>query len=239
MATRGSSKKLVDKADADVKRLTQFEPEEIALEGSWQQRTSAQTRIAVLEAAIDCLAEFGYSRTTTQLIAKRAEISRGAMLHHYATKQDLVASLIDYVIFKRLQGFMARIAALSEDARVRRQAGIELYWQSLLTPEFTAYLELSLAARTDAELRAIWLPRARRYDRLEREEVLKGFPEWAVRPDEYKLAMDYCIASMSGLLLNREIWSESARRRLLREFVSRNIRMLREGELQIPTVAED
>ena len=69
--------------------------------------------------------------------------------------------------------------------------------------------------------------------------MLKGFPEWAVRPDEYKLAMDYCIASMSGLLLNREIWSESARRRLLREFVSRNIRMLREGELQIPTVAED
>src|ERR1700761_36235 len=123
MPRRGSGENLVDKANSDSSRLTQFEPEGIALEGSWQQRKSAQTRIAVLEAAIDCLAEFGYSRTTTQLIAKRAEISRGAMLHHYATKQELVASLIDYVIFKRLQGFMARIEALSEDARVQRQAG--------------------------------------------------------------------------------------------------------------------
>ena len=62
--------------------LAQFEPEGLGPEGpGWQQRKSAQTRIGILEAAIDCLAAHGYARTTTQLIAETAEISRGASAH--------------------------------------------------------------------------------------------------------------------------------------------------------------
>lgn len=216
------------------KLLSDFEPGGVAIDGSWQQRKSAQTRIAILEAAIDCLETYGYSRMTTQLIAKKADISRGAMLHHYATKQELVASLIDYVMYKRMQLFIKRIQALSEDARVRQHAGIELYWQSLLTREFTAYVELSLAARTDPELREIFLPKARQYDRVERAEILRIFPEWASRPAAYELAMDYCIACMEGLLMNRDIWDDRTRRILLREFVSQTILKLRDGQLDMP-----
>jgi hypothetical protein len=46
--------------------------------------------------------------------------------------------------------------------------------------------------------------------------------------------MDYCIACMEGLLMNRDIWDDKTRRVLLRQFVSRTILMLREGELEIP-----
>ena len=224
----------IDMSEWSGRLLADFEPGGVALDGGWQQRKSAQTRIAILEASVECLETYGYSRMTTQLIAKRADISRGAMLHHYATKQDLVASLIDYVMYKRMQLFIKRIQALSEDARVRQHAGIELYWQSLLTREFTAYVELSLASRTAPELRDIFLPRARQYDRVERAEILRVFPEWSSRLEAYELAMDYCIACMEGLLMNRDIWDDKTRRGLLRQFVSRTILMLREGELEIP-----
>jgi AcrR family transcriptional regulator len=220
----------------EEKVLAEFAPGGVMLDGGWQQRKSAQTRITILEAAIDCLERYGYPRTTTQLIAKHACISRGAMLHHYATKQDLVASLIDYVVFKRMQLFFARIRGLSEDARVHQHAGIELYWQSLLTREFTAYLELSLASRTDPELREIFLPRAKQYDRVERQESLRAFPEWVDKPQAYELAMDYCIASMEGLLMKRDIWDDQKRRRLLRQFVSQTILMLRNNELGTPEI---
>jgi len=223
-----------DMTDWGGKLLSAFEPGGVALDGGWQQRKSAQTRVVILEAAIDCLEAHGYSRMTTQLIAKRAEISRGAMLHHYATKQELVASLIDYVMYKRMQQFIARIRALSEEARVQQHAGIELYWESLLTREFTSYPELSLAARTDPELREIFLPRARQYDRVERDEILRAFPEWKARPKSYRLAMDYCIATMEGLLLNRDIWDDRGRRLLLRQFVSQSILKLRDGDWPMP-----
>lgn len=218
-----------------MRGLAELEPEGLAAEGTgWQQRKSAQTRIAILEAAIDCLEKHGYARTTTQLIAQVAEISRGAMLHHYATKQELISSVIDYTMYKRMEQFIARINALSEAERVRENAGIELYWESLLTREFTAYLELMLAARTDPELREIFLPKARHYDRVERQEVLRIFPEWADKAKQFDLAMDFCITTMEGLLLNRDIWDDVKRRKMLREFVSRTTLMLRDGQLSLP-----
>jgi len=218
-------------------RLAELEPEGLAAIGQgWQQRKSAQTRIAILEAAVDCLEKYGYASTTTQLIAETAEISRGAMLHHYATKQDLVAAVIDYTFYKRMERFIARIRALSDEQRVHQHVGIELYWQSLLTREFSAYLELSMAGRTDPDLRAIFIPKVRRYDRIERETVMAAFPEWRSKGELFELAMDFCIASMEGLLLNRDVWDDRKRRVRLRQFISKAILMLRDGEIGAPVI---
>lgn len=215
--------------------LAQLEPEGLDAEGqNWQQRKSIQTRLAILEAAIDCLQEHGFARTTTQLIAQMAGISRGAMLHHYATKQDLIGSVIEYTFYKRMENFLAAIRSLPEDDRVDRNAGIEIYWQSLLTREFAAYLELMVAARTDAELREFFLPKARHYEHLERAEVFRAFPEWQGDPGAYELAMDFCIASMQGLLLHRDIWEERERRVRLRTLISTAILMLRSGDIRTP-----
>ncbi|WP_304170569.1 TetR/AcrR family transcriptional regulator [Phenylobacterium aquaticum] len=212
----------------------QLEPEGLAADGQgWQQRKSAQTRVAILEAAVDCLEKHGYARTTTQMIAQMADISRGAMLHHYATKQELVAALIDYTFYKRIELFTASIANLTEVERVQEQVGIELYWESLQTREWSAYLELLVASRTDAELSEIFLPKARRYDQVERDVVLKVFPEWASDPSAYELAMDYCIAAMEGLLLNREIWDDAKRRVIFRTFISNTLLQLRGGKVDL------
>lgn len=220
-------------SESPTMALAQLEPEGLDAEGqNWQQRKSIQTRLAILEAAIDCLQEHGFARTTTQLIAQMAGISRGAMLHHYATKQELIASVLEYTFFKRMEGFLAAIRNLSDDERIDRNAGIEIYWESLLTREFSAYLELMMAARTDAELRETFLPKARHYEQLERAEVFRAFPEWQGDPGAYELAMDFCIAGMQGLLLHRDIWEERERRVRLRVFISTAILMLRSGAIR-------
>ncbi len=215
--------------------LAELEPEGLATAGQgWQQRKSIQTRIAILEAAIDCLEKHGYARTTTQMIAQTAEISRGAMLHHYATKQDLIAAVIDYTFYKRMEQFAGRINELTEEARVQEHAGIELYWQSVVSREFTAYLELSVASRTDDELREIFLPKAKQFVRIERLKVLQVFPEWNDKLELFELCMDFCIAGMEGLLLNREVWEGEERLALLRSLISQTILGLRDGRLQPP-----
>ena len=41
----------------------------------------AATRAKILAAAVRCLAEFGYSATSTPLVASLAKVSRGSLLH--------------------------------------------------------------------------------------------------------------------------------------------------------------
>ena len=215
--------------------LRELEPAGMAAaDDPWQKRKSAQTRVAVLDAAIACLAEQGYARTTTQLIAQTANISRGAMMHHYATKQELIDSVIDYIFFKRMEDFSQEIRALSEAERVEQQAGLELFWRTLLTREYNAYLEIAIAARTDADLRAIFEPKAQRFDRIWREQIASIFPEWADQQDRLVLAVDFCQAAMEGRLLNRDIWQPRERRLALRRLISDVIFGIRSGALPLP-----
>lgn len=220
--------------DISLRVLAQLEPEGLDAEGqSWQQRKSAQTRVAILEAAIDCLQKHGYSRTTTQLIAEIAGISRGAMLHHYATKQELIASVIDYTVYKRMAVFLEGVRALKDSARIDEMAGIEISWRSMMTREFAAYLELAIAARTDPDLAAIFLPRARKFDRTELSEIIRAFPEWGGNLEGYALAMDYANTALEGLVINADIWPERDQR-VICAFLGRTIAMLRKGDLTVP-----
>jgi len=227
---------LVD--EFSIRALALLEPEGLDAEGQgWQQRKSVQTRIVILEAAIDCLQLNGYGHTTTQLIAEMAGISRGAMLHHYATKQDLIASVIDYTVYKRWAMFLEGIRALKDPARIQKMAGIEISWASMQTSEFAAYLELAIAARTDPALAEVFLPKARQLDQIAMTKVIEAFPEWAHDLEGYKLSMDYATATLMGLLINRDTWSEPAQRGV-REFLGKTIAMLRRGELIPPAQAE-
>ncbi len=51
----------------------------------------------LLEATVDCLVERGWAGTTTTVIAERAMVSRGAQLHHYPTKAELVAAAVAHL----------------------------------------------------------------------------------------------------------------------------------------------
>jgi len=48
----------------------------------------------LLDATIDCLVEEGYSGTTTTRVVERAGLSRGAQVHHFPTKSQLVAEAV-------------------------------------------------------------------------------------------------------------------------------------------------
>ena len=64
----------------------------------WQAQKSASTRRLIIESAIKCFVDLGYSRTTTTEIAKRAGLSRGAMLHHFPSKVEIVKAAVDYMV---------------------------------------------------------------------------------------------------------------------------------------------
>lgn len=203
---------------------------------SLQQRRSAETKLLILEAAIDCLAEIGYSDMTTQVIAQRAGISRGAMLHHYATKQDLIAAVIDYAFFRHIEDFSAAIRAVSDEQRTLQNIGIALDWQTYNTREFKAYFELNNAARTDEELRKVFNEKARRHDRFWRQELLANFPEWSKDPEKLDMARRLTQALMSGMVINQDVWDEPKTVETLLAFLAKLMIDIREDRIAFPKV---
>lgn len=217
--------------------LARFEPQGLGPEGpGWQQRKSAQTRVSILEAAIDCLATHGYARTTTQLIAETADISRGAMLHHYPTKGALIEAIIAYCFYKRMQMLTDGVRNISEMQRVQEFAGLEILWRSFFTREHRAYLELNIASRTDPEVREIFVPQARRFTRVWREAGVRTFPEWAGDPERLAHAGDLVEAVLEGLALNQELWDSPERVSRLRAFLRQMIRRVYAKALDFPEV---
>lgn len=117
-----------------------------------QEERSATTRALLLEATIDALVEHGYAATTTTVIAERAGVSRGAQLHHYPTKAALVAAAVEHLAGKLLEQFAATLAETPDVQRI--EFVIDAMWSSFSAPLLTAWVELSVAARSDTELRA-------------------------------------------------------------------------------------
>lgn len=116
-----------------------------------QEERSSSTRTRLLEATIECLLELGYAGTTTTEIARRAGLSRGAQLHHFPTKQELVITAVEYLAERRHEEFMQAFARLPAGVD-QAAAAIDLLWPILSGPTFYVWLELAVAARTDAEL---------------------------------------------------------------------------------------
>jgi TetR/AcrR family acrAB operon transcriptional repressor len=55
---------------------------------------AARTRSAILGTALKVFSERGYSGTTLEEIATRAQVTRGALYHHFADKADLYSKVI-------------------------------------------------------------------------------------------------------------------------------------------------
>jgi AcrR family transcriptional regulator len=124
-----------------------------------QQERSRATRQRLLEATVECLVEYGWSGTTTTLIAARANVSRGAQLHHYPTKASLVLAAVTHLTERRAAEILAEAETLrgqSPEGRIGRV--VDLLAASFTGPLFVAAIELWVAARTDPELRAALVP---------------------------------------------------------------------------------
>ena len=180
------------------------------------EERSARTRGKVLDATIECLLELGYAGTTTTLISERAGVSRGAQLHHFPTKGELVAAAVEHLAQRLGEALQEEAASLPSDGD-RVTAAIDLLWSRFSTPLFAAWLELWVAARTDAELAATLRPVEERLTAgLQRQgrAMFAGPDDGGV---DYEVIALLTFYLMQGLALDRVLGQESPRRRGRRE----------------------
>lgn len=193
-----------------------------------QAERSSATREALLDATIDSLVEDGYASTTTSRVAERAGVSRGAHLHHFQTRQALVAAAVEQLARRRSAELLEAADALPS-GRERVAAGLDLIWSSYASPLFQGALDLWSDARTDAELRSHLVSVERELDRQTLELARRLFPDLASAPDFERL-VEMAAATARGLALldtlhpgeerNRKQWA-FCRARLVQLFERR------------------
>ncbi|MFI5777278.1 TetR/AcrR family transcriptional regulator [Nocardia sp. NPDC051570] len=118
-----------------------------------QEQRSSEMRVRLLDATVDCLVEYGYAGTTTPRVAERAGVTRGAQVHHFGSKNDLVVAAISHLAQRRTE------AAIQELGRVGSVddplgAALDFMWELHQGPLFIAAMELWVAGRTDPVLAA-------------------------------------------------------------------------------------
>ncbi len=167
-----------------------------------QRERREETRGAVLDATVECLADIGYAGATTARIARRARVSRGALLHYYSSKIELLVSALEHILRRRTEEFRAAFAGLPSHLD-RRAAAIDILWKMFSSSTFYAWLELVVAARSDRELRRHVSGVTRRFaDDVVGiyRELFPEAPGAAVRPD---LVPSFTFALLQGLALEQ------------------------------------
>ena len=110
-------------------------------------------RQRLLEATAQCLAEYGWSGTSTTVVSQRAGVSRGAQLHHFPTKNDLVIAAVEHLALVRRDELSQAASALPHGP-ARTRAVLEMLGDHFTSDVFAAALELWVAARSDPTLLA-------------------------------------------------------------------------------------
>jgi AcrR family transcriptional regulator len=175
-----------------------------------QQERSRLTRQRLLEAAIDGLAEHGWSGTTVALVAERAGVSRGAAQHHFRTREELVTAAVQHMAQVRREEIRRQAARLPEGGR-RTEDVLDLLAEHFVGPVFAAALHLWVAAATDPQLRDVVAPLEARIGRETHRFAVELLGADESRPG-VREAVAATLDFMRGLGLANLLTDDSARR---------------------------
>ena len=187
-----------------------------------QAERSADTRRRLLEATIDCIVERGYARTTTTEIARRAGLTRGAQLHHFADRDTLLLAAVNHLFDRALEEFGRAFSGYRARADAN-DAARDLAWQAFGGRFGIAWLELLVASRGDRQLADSVRTVSGRFS----DKLLEFGSSYSSLPiEEFALSQSFEVAVMLGLVVmgiaaNREESEKGSRQviELLKEFI--------------------
>jgi AcrR family transcriptional regulator len=165
---------------------------------------SAATQARLLDATIECLIERGWAATSTTEVVRRAGVSRGAQVHHFPTKDDLVLAAIEHLLERRIAEFQATFADLPAGERSPATA-MRLMYEKCFRATFEPWLELVVAARTDPALHARFVQLEARFFETALATFRDLFPVAAADPGFARVGLRLAFSVLDGLAIGRLI----------------------------------
>ena len=108
---------------------------------------SLRTRARILDAAMNLFAEVGYHAATNAVIADAAKLTRGAMLYHFATREELVEAAIAHIELERARLFERAASNPPAGGVDAAEHAVDTYWALLHEVPFVAFAFTRLLAQ--------------------------------------------------------------------------------------------
>ncbi len=144
---------------------------------------ATQTRRQVMDAVIAILHAKGFPALTNALIIKQTGISSGALMHHFPTRQDLLAATVTYA-YERISTYRERQLQRLAPGLPRFRALIDLSWHVARMPASFAVNEVRIGARSDARMAAYFRPVFTRIGLEYGRAIARLARDAGLRPDE-------------------------------------------------------
>ncbi|HWU57340.1 MAG TPA: TetR/AcrR family transcriptional regulator [Microbacteriaceae bacterium] len=136
---------------------------------------------AVLDVAVDAFNEYGYDATSMGVLAERLGLSKSAIYHHFAAKEDILELALDEALTALENVLAAADTAASGSASDRLAAVLRGAVTVLVDKLPSVTLLLRVRGNTDVERRA--LARRRAFDRAVASLVVEARDEGSLRSD--------------------------------------------------------
>lgn len=163
-----------------------------------QAERSASTRRCLLDAAAECLSEFGYVEATIEVVAERAGVSRGAVQHHFGSRDELLLAVVE-----DLGDALSRAEEISSDLSVseRLSIAIDRDWEIFRSSQFIAVIHVWLAVRGNTKLFALTSKTVGNLEKMldKRWQVL--FAETGTSPKKISTIRHIVLSTLRGLAL--------------------------------------
>ena len=193
---------------------------------------SRRTRARILDAAMRLFAEVGYHAATNAMIAEHANLTRGAMLYHFASREELVEAAVAHIEVERARLFEQAGSTPPAPGVDAAEHAIDAYWALLHETPFIAFAELEAAARTDPMLRARLANAQSAFDRNQVGDRFIALTQAGSDP-RFQTSRDLGRFLLEGLARGSMTYDEAARRERLIAVIKRAVRALnRKGEAQ-------
>lgn len=164
-------------------------------------------------------AERGYHAVANADIAEAAQMTRGAMLYHFPTREDLAAAAVAHIQAARTAMFEEAAKGRAEGADAADHA-IASYWQLLHELPFTAFRALEAAARSDEMLNALLAPALAEFDRAELGVAASGVLQAGSSP-RLQTSRDLARFALEGLARAKLTYDEDERTERLLAVIKR------------------
>src|SRR5512134_623974 len=177
----------------------------IADEPGLQEAKSARAREKICRAVTECLVELGYAETSISRVVAKAGISKGALQHHFRSKEDMMTATAEWLLGN------ATFLHIRNTRSQRRSLERELLrtWdKGANTDEFRALLEILVKIRTDEQLKSRLAKRLQAWQQHATQLTREGYE--AVSGDdrevELLLTMNSCL--IRGLVIQHQYTSD-------------------------------
>ncbi|WP_245319887.1 TetR/AcrR family transcriptional regulator [Bradyrhizobium sp. LMTR 3] len=181
-----------------------------------------------MDAAVECLIERGVAGTTTLAVQRKAEVSRGALLHHFPSHATLLAASVAELVKRNERAVLHSRAELRASSD-KLETAIRSLAFAARQPAYLAELELWAVARTDNVLKQALIA-AERAAKRDLERVYTSlFGDWA-NSEAYDDVVSLTLHLVRGLAVSENIRVSIQRReRLIAAWTSAVRMMLRQG----------